>query len=145
MHTCRTLTNNSYRNFQMKGEKFSSLICVWLSLDFSRLTWLGLDNITPVSQHLWLGMFLHLSRAYQLASQQVCQPTQQGGTTIMPDHVTQEKCTTGGYMWIILPQRNTGYIFSDLCNSVLTTVSNDTRFKCNKIWFWIIFCISSAN
>lgn len=105
-------------------ESFSIIFCV--SQDFIRwviffiffLLWL--DNMTPVPQCQWLGMFCTCSAPINL--QQVHQLAQQEGTTVLPAHVTQEKCTNGGFFWLISPQRNTDHTCNDLPKSVLTAV-----------------------
>lgn len=98
-------------------------------LCFSRLYQVGylfiffllwLDNMTPVPQCQWLGMFCTCSAPINL--QQVHQLAQQEGTTVLPAHVTQEKCTNGGFCWLISPQRNTDHTCNDLPKSVLTAV-----------------------
>lgn len=105
-------------------ESFSIIFCVsqdfirWVIFLFFFLLWL--DNMTPVPQCQWLGMFCTCSAPINL--QQVHQLAQQEGTTVLPAHVTQEKCTNGGFFWLISPQRNTDHTCNDLPKSVLTAV-----------------------
>lgn len=105
-------------------ESFSIIFCVsqdfirWVIFFYFFLLWL--DNMTPVPQCQWLGMFCTCSAPINL--QQVHQLAQQEGTTVLPAHVTQEKCTNGGFFWLISPQRNTDHTCNDLPKSVLTAV-----------------------